>query len=171
VEEGAQEDLDFWRMALCGHRALRSGAAQACFLIAADLRAQLEEEEGFGLVALRHDLLSTITDCKSWYLDVLRAGETNAKGYMFLGMVSTLLDGLKCGLRKDQLSQMLVTSAEEALASSIEVFEDVLNEGSDEIGTGVDGITDLPSYSLPELIGDWSFLVSLGSVREPVSIC
>lgn len=165
-----QKQHDFWRMALCGNRGLRSGAVQACFLIAADLRAQLEEEEGLGPVTLRHDLLSVITDCKSWSLDAFRSGETNAKGYMFLAMVSSLLDGLKSGVRKDQLGQMLVASAEEALASCIEIFEGVLNEGSDEVEISVDEIADIPSYSLPELIGEWSFMVCLRLLRKP-GIC
>lgn len=171
VEGGTQVNTDFWRMSLCGNGNLRTCAAQACFLIASDLRAQLEEEEGLGPVTLRPDLLSVVTDCKSWSLDALRAGETNAKGYMFLEMVSTLLDGLKSGLSKDQLVQMLVTSAEEALGNCIEVFEEMLSEGSDEIGTSLDEMTDLVPFSLPELIGDWGFVVSLNILRETVFIC
>jgi hypothetical protein len=171
VEESALGNRDFRRMALSGNGALRACASQACFLIAADLRAQLEEEEGLGPVTLRPDLLSVVTDCKSWSLDALRAGETNAKGYMFLEMVSTLLDGLKSGLRKDQLSQILVTSAEEALGKCIEVFEEVLSEGLDEIGTSLDEMTDLASYSLPDLAGDWGFLVSLDLVMVRKSVC
>jgi hypothetical protein len=66
---------------------------------------------------------------------------------------------------------MLVTSAEEALANCIEIFEEMMSEGSDEIGTSLDEMTDLASYSLPELISDWGFLVNLDAVREPVSIC
>ncbi|GLI81624.1 hypothetical protein PoHVEF18_010009 [Penicillium ochrochloron] len=171
VEGGRPENHDFWRLALCGNGGLRTCAAQACFLIAADLRTQLEEDEGLGPITLRPDLLLAIIDCKSWSLDALRAGETNAKGYMFLEMVSTLLDGLKSGLRKEQLSPMLVTSAEEALANCIVIFEEMMSGGSDEIGTSLDEMTDLASYSLPELISDWGFLVNLDAVREPVSIC
>ena len=161
-----QRQHDFSRMALCGNRGLRSGAVQACFLIAADLRAQLEEEEGLGPVTLRHDLLSVITDCTSWSLDALRAGETNAKGYMFLAMVSSLLDGLRSGVQKDQLGQMLVASAEDALARCIEIFEGMLNEGSDEVEISPDEIVDIPSYSLSELMGEWAFMVCLGLIRK-----
>lgn len=160
-ETSVQEHDDFWRMALCGNGSLGSCSAQVCFLIAADLRAQLEEEEGLGPVTLRQDLLSVVADCKSWSLENIRAGETNGKGFMFLSMVSTLLDGLMRGVQKDQLSQMIVASAEEALASCIEVFEAALNEGSDEIGSSLDDMTDLTSFSSADLLGDWGFLVSL----------
>lgn len=161
-EDRSQKQNDFWRMALCGNGDLRPCAGQACFMIAAELRAQVEEEEGLGPVTLRHDLLSAINDCKAWSLDAIRAGETNAKGYMFLGMVSTLLDGLMRRVPKEQLTQMLIASAEEALASCMEVFEGMLNEGSEETGVTVDEVTDLPSYSsysLPEFLGDWGILV------------
>ncbi|KAJ5378074.1 uncharacterized protein N7496_005483 [Penicillium cataractarum] len=157
-DTSVQDHDDFWRMALCGNGSLGSCAAQVCFMIAADLRAQLEEEEGLGPVTLRQDLLSVVTDCKSWSLETLRAGETNCKGFMFLSMVSTLLDGLMRGVQKDQLSQMLVASAEAALASCIEVFETALNEGTDEIGSSLDDMTDLTSFSSADLLGDWGFL-------------
>ncbi|KAF3402097.1 hypothetical protein F1880_009826 [Penicillium rolfsii] len=158
VEGYTQDIYDFQRMSLCGDGSLRTCAAQACFLIASDLRAQIEEEEGLGPKTLRPDQLSLIKDSISWSLDALRAGETNAKCYMFFEMVSTMLDGLQSGLRKDQLSQMLVESAEGALAKCIEVFETILSEDSDEIGPSLDDMTDLASFSLPELISDWGFL-------------
>ena len=131
-------------------------------MIAAELRAQVEEEEGLGPVTLRHDLLSVMNDCKAWSLDAIRAGETNAKGYMFLAMVSTLVDGLIDRVPKDQLTQMLIASAEDALACCIGVFEGMLNEGPEETGVTVDEVTDLPPYSpysLPEFLGDWGILV------------
>lgn len=167
TEPSVQNCDDFRRMALCADGSLRSCAAQVYFMIASDLRAQLEEEEGLGPVTLRQDLLSVVTDCKSWSLESLRAGETNGKGYMFISMVSTLLDGLMRGLPKDQLSRMLVASAEEALASCIEVFEASLNEGSDETGTSLDDMTDLTSFSSADLLGDWGFMVNFRLLWVP----
>ena len=162
----SQKQHDFWRMALCGNGDLRPCAGQSCFMIAAELRAQVEEEEGLGPVTLSRDLLSVVTDCKEWSLDAIRAGETNAKGYMFLAMVSILLDGLIHRVPKEQMTQMLIAGAEEALASCMEIFEGMLSEGSEETGVNVAEMTDLSSYSLPEFLGDWGFLVSRGLSKE-----
>ncbi|KAJ6112462.1 hypothetical protein N7512_007786 [Penicillium capsulatum] len=151
---------DLARLAKCGSAPFRTCSTQSCFLIASELKAQLQEEEGPGPVPLRQDLLSALDDAKGWALGCLEVGETNTKGYLFLSLVAMQIDGLRRGLAKDQIAELLAKTAEDAQARALVVMEEKAAEvqGTD---MNLENMGGIPDESIPNLMGDWDFMVSL----------
>ncbi|KIW15907.1 hypothetical protein PV08_05957 [Exophiala spinifera] len=105
----------------------RSGFFQASCLVAAELRAQLEEQDGVGMgfTPLRPDLLPVVQDVKNWCHHGLRIGETNIKGYVFSYLIAAHIDALMRGMDKEDIPKFLIQSAETAMKESIAILEDL----------------------------------------------
>lgn len=153
-----QQDLT--RLAQCGSGPFRTTAMQACFLIASELKAQLQEEDSLGPVLLRRDLLCVIEDYKNWNLKCIEAGETNTKGYLFTCLVLAYINALMMGASKEELPYMLLQVAEDAEALCLSILEEKAGEGQDS-GVSLDEINDLEVDAMPDLLGSWAFMVSL----------
>jgi hypothetical protein len=145
-------------LTLCGSGFYSYVGFQAAILIAMELRAQLQEEESLGPVPLRPDLLSVLEDVKTWCFRCIEAGETNMKGYLLSSIVTTQIEGLMRGLGKDEIPKLLVKAAEDAAERCLVIFEEMA--GQDQAEGSVDGLNQMPSYTPPELIEDWDFMVS-----------
>ncbi|KAF2491501.1 hypothetical protein BU16DRAFT_552235 [Lophium mytilinum] len=105
---------DFARFVVCGSGFFRTVTIQACFLIAAELKTQLQEQDSLGPVPLRPDLLAVIDDGKTWSLQCMEAGEANMKGYLLTCLAAAHIDGLTKGIGKENLPALLLKAAEEA---------------------------------------------------------
>ncbi|GAB1321002.1 Transcription factor domain-containing protein [Madurella fahalii] len=129
---------DLARLALCGSGLYRTVATQAALLLAVEPRTQIQEEESFGPMPLRPDLLSVLNDAKVWCVRCIEAGETNIKGLLFMSVVAAQIEGLMQGLRGDELAKLMVS---------------VSRRGEDRPQQVA---LDLP----PEVVEDWDFMMS-----------
>ncbi|KAL6244770.1 hypothetical protein RBB50_008298 [Rhinocladiella similis] len=105
----------------------RSGFFQASCLVAAELRAQLEEQDGVGMgfTPLRPDLLPVVHDAKNWCYNGLHIGETNIKGYVFSCLIAAHIDALMRGMDKADIPRFLLQAAETAMKESLAVLEEI----------------------------------------------
>ncbi|KAK7414546.1 hypothetical protein QQX98_006573 [Neonectria punicea] len=153
----AQED-DFARLTACGSVFFRTVAMQASFLLAAELRAQLLEEEGLGPTCLRPNLVAILDETKSWCLRCIDAGETNTKGYLFTCVISAEIEGLLQGLSKDLFPELLVKAAEDAEERCIAILEDRIAQS--QANSATDGLIEMSLNTPPEMEDAWDFMVA-----------
>lgn len=118
--------LLFSRFILCSAGFFHTSAAQATFVLPAELRAQLQED-GYEGALLRKDVLAAVEEGKAWSLRCVEAGGTNAKGHMTPCLLAAHVDGLKRGLGGDEeaLGRFLCKEAEEALDRALVVLEEM----------------------------------------------
>ena len=153
----SSEQNDFARFVACGSGFFRTVTMQASLLIAAELRAQLQEDESLSPVPLRSDLLSVLDEGKTWCLRCIEAGETNVKGYLLASLVAAQIEGLMRGLSKDEFPRLFVKAAEEAEERCLSILEGKVAEGQNE-GSG--DLLDRMTLGLPsDLMEDWDFMV------------
>ncbi|KAK0621637.1 hypothetical protein B0T17DRAFT_591484 [Bombardia bombarda] len=149
------DDHVFGRLVVCGSGFYRVVALQATLLIAIELKAQLQEDEGMGPVQLRPDLLCVLEESKTWCLQCLEAGETNIKGYLLMSVVAAHIDGLVRGLDREQLSICLLKSVEDTGTKCLPILEKMAAQYP------ADGPVDgLGNISLNEVTDDWDFMIS-----------
>jgi hypothetical protein len=91
---------DLPRLVACSSGFCPSVAIHAAFLIGMELCTQLQEEDGLCPAPLRPDLLSVLEDAKAWCLRVIKAGETNIKGYLLMSMISARVEDRCAALGK-----------------------------------------------------------------------
>lgn len=160
----AEDDL-FSRLVRNGSGFFRTVAAQAAFVIPAELGAQLQEgQQGLGPAPLRQDLLAVTEQSKTWCLRCIEAGETSAKGYLLASIMAAQVEGQRKGLGRDQLGRFLVQTVERSGEICVPVLEDLerktrpegMGQDLDGTGTGEGG----PLGILPGLTEDWNFTVS-----------
>ncbi|KAJ5261154.1 hypothetical protein N7478_011749 [Penicillium angulare] len=147
------------RLALCGSGPLRTTTTQVCFLMAAELKRQLQEEDTIGPVPLRRDLLSVVEQSIEWTWKCLEAGETNTKGFLFLSLVNAQLHGLMRGISEEQFPALYVEAAEKAQSKAVALFEEKMSGHERDIQVELAGINDMACEDLPNLLGDWDFMV------------
>ncbi|KAI1623538.1 hypothetical protein EDD37DRAFT_427703 [Exophiala viscosa] len=95
---------------------------QAAIIVAAEARAQLQEQES--LTTVRPDLLAIIFDTKKMCLESIKDGETNIKGYLFSSMICTLLKMIMRGVNEEDHAALLVKAAEEAMDTVLPILEE-----------------------------------------------
>ncbi|KAJ5701144.1 hypothetical protein N7488_008692 [Penicillium malachiteum] len=149
------------RLALCGSGPLRMITTQVCFLIAAELKRQLQEEDTIGPVPLRRDLLTVVENSCKWTWKCLQAGETNTKGYLFLSLVNAHLEGMMRGIPEAQFPLLYLRAAEDAQSKCLALFEEKVGQGEESIQMELAGINEMNFDSLPNLIGSWDFMVTI----------
>ncbi|GIC93745.1 uncharacterized protein Aud_010233 [Aspergillus udagawae] len=114
---------EFRRLVTCSAGFYPTVSLHAAFLIAVELRTQLQEDEGLCLVPLRPDLLAVLEEAKAWCLQVLEAGETNVKGYLLISVVTGQIQGLTRGLRKDEIASLLIQAVEDVGVRCLPILE------------------------------------------------
>lgn len=169
-ETTVQRQNDLTRFAKCGSGLFRINSMQACFLVAAEVMTQLQEEDSLVPVPLRHDLISVLEDGKKWAFECLEAGETDTKDYLFLSLVSTLISGLICGLSKVQITELLAQNAEEVGRNCLTLFEGIVGEIHDDVEVNMEEMGDMPSGPFPAWMGSWGFMVSLAHTPNEIHV-
>ncbi|KAL6240101.1 hypothetical protein BDW75DRAFT_226776 [Aspergillus navahoensis] len=149
----------FSRLIACSSGFYPTAVSHAAVIIAMELRAQLQEDAGLNPVPLRPDLLSVLDNVKAWCLRVIKAGETNVKGYLLMSLVVAQMKGLMDGLRDDgdRMKEALVLAAEEVEKMCLPILEIMAgahDQGRDQGGEVIDD--DIPV----DLLGDWNFVAS-----------
>lgn len=113
----------FARLVACGSGMFRTGSMQAVVLVAAELRAQLQEEASLGAPLVRADYLSVVEEAKRWCLRCIEAGEINMKGYLLLWAIDAQI---RCGLEQaggNEAMDRMVRAAEDALGRCLPLLE------------------------------------------------
>jgi Fungal specific transcription factor domain len=143
---------DMARLTICGFGLFRITAMLASLFIAIELKAQLERKECLGPVLLRSDLLCVLEEARVRSLLVIKAGETNIKGYVLVCMAHAQIEGLRHGLPKEKLPEVMIKATEEAEEACLKILEEQAGQIQAE------DIPDNFDYT-PEIIEDWDFLV------------
>lgn len=157
-DASSSEEDDFARLTACGSTFFRTVAMQACLLIAAEVRTQLQEEESLGPVRLRPTLLPIVEETKDWCLRCIEAGDTNIKGYMVSCMIAVHIEELVRGLGKSEIPELLVKAVEAAGDKALTILEPQAAQSQIE-GAG-NGHTGMSLNTPPELIEGWDFMVN-----------
>ncbi|ORY19557.1 hypothetical protein BCR34DRAFT_471780 [Clohesyomyces aquaticus] len=161
----------FSRFVICAAGFFRTSAMQASCIIAAELRAQLQEEESLSpsSVLARPDLLTVLEDSKTWALRCIAAGETNMKGYFCLCLMSAQTEGLMRRLSKEGIESLLADAAVASVKRCVPMLEDMAGGGRNE-EYGIEGelLQGLEYPHAPgELVEGWNFTAS----EELLSYC
>jgi Fungal specific transcription factor domain len=158
-QEMIPDSDDMMRLLVCSSGLYPTVAIHAAFIIGAELRAQLQEEESLGPVQLRPDLLTVLEEAKAWTVQVIEAGETSVKGYLLMSVVSAHIEGLKRCLGKDEIAELLLKTAENVVEKSLPMLGEIAAAQGQEDGQhgAANGLRSPPPVDTME---DWNFLVS-----------
>jgi hypothetical protein len=150
---------DIIRLTFCSSGFFRTIVFQASFVIAAELRTQLQENETLGPAPLRQDLLSVLDDAKTLMLRCIEAGETNIKNYLLICVISAQIDGLMQGIPRDEFPELLIRAAEGAVTRCLSTLERKATQCGEEVALGGDRFSPM-SLNIPDdLMEDWEFMV------------
>ncbi|KAB8292399.1 hypothetical protein EYC80_008133 [Monilinia laxa] len=105
----AKDEFLLPKLTICGSGLLRTVALQAGYIMAKELKIQLQEETSLGLVSLRPDLLDAIKDAKTWNLRCIKTGEVNMKGYLSICLTIAHTDALRKGQVGEELDASLTS--------------------------------------------------------------
>ncbi|KAF7852778.1 hypothetical protein EAF04_010897 [Stromatinia cepivora] len=144
------------RLTICGSGFLRTIAIQSGFIIAMELKTQLQEETSLGPVSLRPDLLNALNDAKTWNMRCIEAGEVNVKGYLFTCIGIAHLDALRQGQGGEKLAALIVSATEGAVEECVKLLEEMAAQGQNE----ADGLRKMSLATPPELMEDWDFMMT-----------
>ncbi|KAK8007756.1 hypothetical protein PG989_001746 [Apiospora arundinis] len=112
------------RLITCSAGFYPTVAIQAAFLIAMELRMQINEEEGmFSGITLRPDLVAVLEESKAWCLQTIEAGETNVKGLLLMSTLSAHLEGLSRGMEKSEIARLLVKTVHDVKDKCVPILE------------------------------------------------
>lgn len=128
----ASETNELQRLITCTSGFFPTGAVHASLLIALELRNQLKEEQSLEPVRLRPDLVAVLREATVWQLEVIKAGETNVKGYLLMSMVSTQIHGLIRCLNEEQIADMLIETVENVEAQCLPILKTMLTTDPEE---------------------------------------
>lgn len=162
IKSGATKTSNDWnglsRLATCSTGFYPSVTVQSIFLIALELRQQVQEDDGMGFTSLRPDLLSVLDDGMAWCKRVVEAGETNVKGCLLIGLVIAHLDALRKGMKKEDIAEALVRTMEELGSTCLAMVEEAA--ARDDYGDVEDGFETGSATTPIEGMEDWDFMVN-----------
>lgn len=159
---------DMTRFVICSSGFFRTFAFQASFLVAAELRTLLEENNTLGLAPLRLDLLSVLDNAKTFTLCCIEAGDTNIKNNLLTCVIAAQVDALMQRVPKDELPQLLIKAAEDAVASCLSILErkaaQCREEAAPEAGAFSQMSSSMPNdpvegWDPDDLMEGWDMLV------------
>lgn len=149
---------DFQRMVTCGHGFLRSATMQSILMVAVEMRAQLQEDDGLSPTPLPRELFAILEEAHAWSLWTMEAGETNVKGHVFISLMSTYTQCLAKGLNKDEIAKSLLEGVDSALQRGMALLERMVENEMPGQDTGA--LSDLSLDDLtPEMLADWQSAV------------
>ncbi|KAM0129697.1 hypothetical protein ACHAP3_007726 [Botrytis cinerea] len=152
--EDSQQYLS--RLTICGSGLLRIITTQACFIIAMEIKTQLQEETSLGPISLRPDLLDALKDAKTWNMRCIEVGEVNVKGYLFICLAIAHIDALRRDRVGEELAVSVVSAAERAVEECAEVLEKIATHGSNEI----ESLSKMSLATPSEPVEDWDFMMT-----------
>ena len=158
---------DLTRLVTSGSGFFRISVNLVSMLIMAELKLQLQEDDGLTPVPLRQDLLSVMDAAKIWTIKAIERGETNIKGYIFTILVSTQIECLIDGVEREEMVLRLVSTAEAGEERCLKILEEQVAEGQPE-GIVDDGMSHMALSTPADFMGDWDF--SDFSVSLPLSL-
>ncbi|KAF7934013.1 uncharacterized protein EAE97_008374 [Botrytis byssoidea] len=144
------------RLTICGSGLLRTVATQAGFVIATEIKTQLQEETSLGPISLRPDLLDALQRAKTWNMRCIEAGEVNVKGYLFICLAIAHIDALRHSQVGEKLAASIVSVAEKALDECAEVLEKMATHGLNE----TESLSKMSLATPTELMADWDFMMT-----------
>ncbi|THV48733.1 hypothetical protein BGAL_0231g00160 [Botrytis galanthina] len=144
------------RLTICGSGLLRTMATQAGFIIAMEIKTQLQEETSLGPISLRPDLLDALQGAKTWNMRCIEAGEVNMKGYLFICLAIAHIDALRQSQVGEELAASIVSAAERAVDECAEVLERMATHGLNE----TESLSKMSLATPTELMGDWDFMMT-----------
>jgi hypothetical protein len=162
--EQGHSDTDLVRLIICGAGVFRTTAFQAVYSIAAELRAQIYEDDSLSPLPLRQDLLQVIRSARDWHFRAIEAGETNIKGYILTCALAAQIEGLLRGVLDDDIPPLLIQAVEEAEEKCLPVLEEMAAALQTE--RAGDALPQVYMNMTPELSEDWDFMVS-----SPPRVC
>jgi len=135
---------DLSRFILCGSGFFRTTAAQASRLVVVILKTQISEEESTGPVPLRPDLLSVLEDVRTWCLRMMRAGETNIKGYLLMSIILKQFNARMQARNVSELEpglsmSLMMQATEEAEAICLEILKEMAAKGG-QVDSAMEGL-------------------------------
>lgn len=143
---------DYARLTICGSGPFRNIVLRAHMIIAAEVIAQLEEDEG---LAPRVDLLHALRGMSTWTRWRQQAGETNIKCHLFATVILTYVDCLMQGLEVQQTEKVVLARGLVSLKEAIDMLQ--LSAGGSPLnGSSPQGGTVLTDNTAV-LDGDWSW--------------
>ncbi|KAF1948367.1 hypothetical protein CC80DRAFT_585101 [Byssothecium circinans] len=156
--EGPLEEGILGRLCICASGFLRISVLQALLLASVELRQQVKDDDGFGPVPLRRDLLAIVQDGKTWHLKCVEAGETNIKGYIFAVLLCANIEGLMKGLERPELAAFLISHAHEAELQCFEILKNMLDQSQPE--QNIESLGQMSLETTPGSLEGWDFMVS-----------
>lgn len=160
--EGVSVEADeVQRLITCSSGFCHTGAIHAALVIALELRTQLKEEESLEPVPLRPDLLSVLRDTKTWCLKVIKAGETNVKGYLLMGIISAHIEGLMRGIEGSEIAEMAMEAVKNVEEHCLPILKTMLTTNPEQNEEPSFGFEELPSAESNQSVDNLGFLVSI----------
>ncbi|KAF5664818.1 hypothetical protein FHETE_6933 [Fusarium heterosporum] len=123
---GSPDDMEFSRFVMCSAGLFRTAAWQASFILVAELRNQIQEDDSLSPTLLRPDLMSVIEDAKSWNLQCIEAGETSIKGHLTLSIVLGHIKSIIQHESEEETVRTVIKAGEEAENESLVVLESIM---------------------------------------------
>ncbi|KAK1759063.1 hypothetical protein QBC47DRAFT_457411 [Echria macrotheca] len=146
------EDTLFRRFATNGATFIRTTSAQAAFVAAAELRAQiLAERDSLVPPVVRADLLAVVNEAQEWSLKCVEVGETNMKGHLFLSIVRAQIEAARERVDEETMVVRVVRAAEESAARCLPAMERNLEKVQGESAVDV-GEMDFDAVAMPEFL-------------------
>ena len=157
-------ETEFSRLVVNGSGFFRTAPVNACFLISVEIRTRIEEKEGLDFLNIRPDLLAVMHDAKALNLRCIEVGETNTKGYLFMSIALAQIDALMRGVTKEETPLILIKAAEDAEEDCLAILERFAAKGQNK--KNGDELDSSSTNPLPEVMGDWDFMVSGNSISS-----
>lgn len=148
---------DLPRLCKNGSGFFRAFTFQASTMLAVEIRAQVQEDDSVGTIAIRPDLLAVLDNASNWYLQCMEAGATSVKGYLLLRLLAVQINALMRHVRKDELPGILVEATEEAGARTLGLLARMSGHANDT--GGVEGM-DLDPRMSADSMEDWDLMMS-----------
>jgi hypothetical protein len=151
---------DVTRLTISGSGFFRTAAFQACLLVGAELRAQLQEEASLGPIQVRPDLLAVLDEIGPWHLRTIEAGETNIKGHLFSTLLVAHIRALMDGTGNDDLPRALIKAGEGSMQVCLPMLEAMAVRCQAESSLDTD-LDQMSLNSLPNLpiVEDWDSMI------------
>ncbi|KAL3462228.1 hypothetical protein BJX64DRAFT_277308 [Aspergillus heterothallicus] len=146
------------RMVTCGFGFFRLGSMISTMYVALELKAQLQDEDSLGPNPYRRDLFSLISEAKAWTWTTIECGETNIKGYLLASMITAQIEGLRLGVEKSKLPNLLLQAAEQAEERCLAFLEEKAGQGASN--PDVNMMDEMGLNRTPAFMGDWEFIYS-----------
>lgn len=155
IAHPSNPDEPLARLVVTSAGLFRTVAFQAAFIIALELKTQLQDDVSLGPAFPRPDLLAVVKDAAPFTLLAIKAGRTNMKGHLLISMMAAQIDGICRGFDKEAMSNLIGRTAVEVEERVLPILQELAVECQTE---GEVARVDEPmgDFSV-DYMGDWVF--------------